>query len=127
MHCCPSVKCGHQALGCRTWFDSTVLGFELVLDLQIEGDVLLGGSAQTPRARAAIHGWDALQTEQAVSYDRSRNFYALLEDLPVRKNSLRGRQSKPSSCGEHSNVESAGTVTSRRQHLPVRREVRPEE
>jgi hypothetical protein len=55
----------------------------------------LRGAAQTPRARAAIHGWSALQTEQAVTYDRSRNFYALLEDLPVRKNSLRGGQSKP--------------------------------
>eukprot|EP00966_Prymnesium_polylepis_P202894 4700828-Prymnesium_polylepis.1 len=34
---------------------------------------------------------------------------------------------KPSSCGNPSNVEAVGTVTSRRQHLPVRREVRPEE
>eukprot|EP00966_Prymnesium_polylepis_P035345 821238-Prymnesium_polylepis.2 len=34
---------------------------------------------------------------------------------------------KRSSCGERPNVEAAGTVTSRRQHLPVRHEVRPEE
>ena len=65
--------------------------------------------------------------EQAVSYDRSRSFYALLGCRPVRKNSLRDGQIRPSSCGEHSNVESAGMATSRRQHLPVRREVRPEE
>jgi hypothetical protein len=87
----------------------------------------LGGSAETPRARAAIHGWKALHTEQAVSYDTARSFYADLEGQPVRKNSLRRGQSKRSSRGELSNVEAAGTVTCRRQHLPVRREVRPEE
>ena len=89
--------------------------------------LLLGGSAQTPRARAAIHGWEALQTEQAVSYNRSRSFVAILDHQPVPENSLGGDRSTPSSCGERPNVESAGTVTSRRQHLPVRREVRPEE
>ena len=89
--------------------------------------VLLRGAAQTPRARAAIHGWEALQTEQAVSYNRSRNFAAILDHQPVPENSLRADRSKPSSCGERPNVESAGTATSRRQHLPVRREVRPEE
>eukprot|EP00966_Prymnesium_polylepis_P332410 7387913-Prymnesium_polylepis.2 len=46
---------------------------------------------------------------------------------PVPENSLRGDRSKRSSCGERPNVESAGTVTCRRQHFPVRREVRPEE
>ena len=60
-------------------------------------------------------------------YDTARSFYADLEVQPVRKNSLRRGQSKRSSRGELSNVEAAGTVTSRRQHLPVRREVPPEE
>ena len=41
--------------------------------------VLVRGPAETPRARAAIHGWRALQMEQAVSYVRSRNFAAILD------------------------------------------------
>ena len=89
--------------------------------------LVVRGPAQTPRARAAIHGSDALPTEQGVSYLRSRSFAAILDHQPVPQNSLRGRQSKPSSCGKRLNVEAAGTVTCRRQHLPVRREVRPEE
>jgi hypothetical protein len=87
----------------------------------------VGGAAESWITRAAIHGWKALHTEQAVSYDTARSFYADLEGQPVRKNSLRRGQSKRSSRGELSNVEAAGTVTCRRQHLPVRREVRPEE
>eukprot|EP00966_Prymnesium_polylepis_P267629 6182633-Prymnesium_polylepis.1 len=35
--------------------------------------------------------------------------------------------SKRSSCRKPPDVESAGTATSRRQHLPVRHEARPEE
>eukprot|EP00966_Prymnesium_polylepis_P009362 215796-Prymnesium_polylepis.1 len=63
----------------------------------------LGGDAEHPRARAAIHGSDALQTEQAVSYGRSRSFLAQVNHQPVPQNSLRGRQSsKPSSWGKPS-------------------------
>ena len=89
--------------------------------------VTVGGAAQTPRARAAIHGWGAPKTEQGVSYDWARSFVAILDTQPVPENSLRGRQIKRSSCRKRPNVEAAGTATSRRQHLQVRREVRPEE
>eukprot|EP00966_Prymnesium_polylepis_P200482 4645786-Prymnesium_polylepis.1 len=74
-----------------------------------------------------MDGWDALKTEQGMSYLRSRNFATILDHQPVPEISLRADRSKRSSCGERPNVESADTVTSRRQHLPVRREVRPEE
>ena len=87
----------------------------------------LRGAAQTPRARAAIHGWGAPKTEQGVSYDWARSFVALLDTQPVPENSLRSGQIKRSSCRKRSDVEAAGTATSRRQHLQVRRKVRPEE
>jgi hypothetical protein len=86
-----------------------------------------GGAAETRPRRAANIGWKALHTEQAVSYDRSRSFAAILDHQPVPENSLRCDRSKPSSCGKPSNVEAAGTATSRRQHLQVRREVQQEE
>ena len=62
-----------------------------------------------------------------MSYGRSRSFVAQANHQLAPQNSLRCRQSNPSSCGKRLNVEAAGTVTSRRQHLPVQREVRPEE
>eukprot|EP00966_Prymnesium_polylepis_P121147 2799864-Prymnesium_polylepis.1 len=39
----------------------------------------LRGPTETPTPRAANIGWKALQTEQAVSYDRPRSFVAILD------------------------------------------------
>ena len=62
-----------------------------------------------------------------MSYVWSRSFVAIVDHQPLPQNSLRSGQIKGSSCISHSDVESAGTATSRRQHLQVRREVRQEE
>jgi hypothetical protein len=115
----------------------------------------VGGCSRTPTCPRS-HPW--LEGEIAGAGRVLRlvsEFCALLDTVPLHKNSLRGDRSKranpccrdPYLCHftfvrspsgpRHAmrnrrrafqrNVEAAGTVTCRRQHLPVRREVRPEE
>eukprot|EP00966_Prymnesium_polylepis_P050368 1165756-Prymnesium_polylepis.1 len=56
-----------------------------VYELLTQRAIVVRGSAspsgQKLDFRAAIHGWSALPTEQAVSYDNARSFYADLRQL----------------------------------------------